>query len=58
MTLYDFILNFDGLGTGPIAYIGPGAGIALVGSFLAVLFALMSALIALFTWPLRWEVSA
>ena len=36
------------------AYIGPGAGIALVGSFLAVLFALVSAMFALLTWPLRW----
>jgi len=36
------------------AYIGPGAGIALVGSFLAVLVAMLSALVALFTWPVRW----
>ena len=36
------------------AYIGPGAGIALVGSFLAVLFALVSAFFALMTWPVRW----
>ena len=35
-------------------YIGPGAGIALVGSFLAVLFALISAVFALMTWPIRW----
>ena len=36
--------------TRPIAYIGPGAGIALVGSFLAVLGAILSAMI---TWPIR-----
>jgi predicted AlkP superfamily phosphohydrolase/phosphomutase len=36
------------------AYIGPGAGIALVGSFLAVLVAMFSALLALATWPIRW----
>lgn len=36
------------------AYIGPGAGIALVGSFLAVLVAMLSALMALVTWPVRW----
>ena len=36
------------------AYIGPGAGIALVGSFLAVLVAMLSALVALITWPIRW----
>ena len=35
------------------AYIGPGAGIALLGSFLAVLLAIMSALMAMATWPLR-----
>ena len=35
------------------AYIGPGAGIALLGSFLAVLLAIMSALAAMATWPLR-----
>lgn len=36
------------------AYIGPGAGIALVGSFLAVLVAMFSAMVALATWPIRW----
>lgn len=36
------------------AYIGPGAGIALVGSFLAVLVAMLSAMVALITWPVRW----
>lgn len=36
------------------AYIGPGAGIALVGSFLAVLVALFSAFLAVLTWPMRW----
>lgn len=36
------------------AYIGPGAGIALFGSFLAVLIAMCSALFALLTWPMRW----
>ena len=36
------------------AYIGPGAGIALMGSFLAVLVAMISALVTLLTWPIRW----
>ena len=36
------------------SYVGPGAGIALVGSFLAVLFALISAFFTLLTWPIRW----
>ena len=38
----------------PVAYIGPGAGFALAGSFLAVIGALFSAFIALLTWPIRW----
>jgi predicted AlkP superfamily phosphohydrolase/phosphomutase len=36
------------------AYIGPGAGFALAGSFFAVLAALFSAVLMLFTWPVRW----
>ena len=35
------------------AYIGPGAGFALAGSFLAVFAALFSALLLLLTWPVR-----
>ena len=35
------------------AYIGPGAGVALVGSLFAVLAALMSAVITMMTWPIR-----
>jgi predicted AlkP superfamily phosphohydrolase/phosphomutase len=35
------------------SYIGPGAGIALLGSFLAVLAALASAFVALVSWPVR-----
>lgn len=37
-----------------LAYIGPGAGIALFGSFLAVLIAMLSAFFAMLTWPIRW----
>lgn len=37
-----------------LAYIGPGAGVALVGSFFAVLVAMLTAFLTLFTWPLRW----
>jgi predicted AlkP superfamily phosphohydrolase/phosphomutase len=36
-----------------LAYIGPGAGFALVGSFLTVFAASLSAVLLLFTWPLR-----
>jgi predicted AlkP superfamily phosphohydrolase/phosphomutase len=35
------------------AYIGPGAGFALAGSFLAVFVAIGSAVLLLLTWPLR-----
>jgi predicted AlkP superfamily phosphohydrolase/phosphomutase len=35
------------------AYIGPGAGFALAGSFLAVFLALASAVLLLLTWPAR-----
>jgi predicted AlkP superfamily phosphohydrolase/phosphomutase len=36
-----------------LAYIGPGAGFALAGSFMAVFLAVCSALLMLLTWPLR-----
>ena len=39
-----------------LGYIGPGAGIALAGSFLAVLIAMATAFMALVTWPVRWSV--
>jgi predicted AlkP superfamily phosphohydrolase/phosphomutase len=35
------------------AYIGPGAGFALAGSFMAVFAAFFSALLMLLTWPVR-----
>src|SRR5262249_35011703 len=35
------------------AYIGPGAGVALGGSFLAVFVAVLSAFFTLITWPIR-----
>jgi len=40
------------------AYIGPGAGFALAGSFLAVFAAFFSALLLILTWPVRllWRV--
>ena len=37
-----------------LAYIGPGAGIALAGSFLVVLAAIVSAFFVLLTWPVKW----
>ena len=38
------------------AYIGPGAGIAFLGSFLILLVALALALLSLLTWPFRFLV--
>ncbi len=35
------------------AYIGPGAGFALAGSFFAVFAAICSAALMLLTWPAR-----
>ena len=40
------------------AYIGPGAGFAVAGSFLVMFTALLSGLLALFTWPIRYVVRA
>jgi predicted AlkP superfamily phosphohydrolase/phosphomutase len=40
------------------AYIGPGAGFAVVGSLLAFFSASLSALLALFTWPIRYVIRA
>jgi len=42
----------DGVGL-PFAYIGPGAGLTIAGSFVAILLAVLSALSALATWPFR-----
>ena len=47
------LLSFAGTDEVATAYIGPGAGIALVGSFFAVFLAMLSALAAIVTWPLR-----
>ena len=38
------------------AYIGPGAGFAVVSSALVILTAMLSAVLTLFTWPVRWTV--
>lgn len=36
------------------AYIGPGAGVAVVGSFLAMFTAMLLATLVLLTWPIRY----
>ena len=40
------------------AYIGPGAGFAVMGSFLVMFTAVLSAVLALFTWPVRYIIRA
>ena len=40
------------------AYIGPGAGFAVAGSFLVMFAAMVSALFLLLTWPVRYLVRA
>ncbi|MCC9608026.1 alkaline phosphatase family protein [Blastopirellula sp. JC732] len=48
MPMLNFTFDFT-----PLAYIGPGAGFALAGSFLAVFGAIASAISMLLLWPLR-----
>jgi hypothetical protein len=35
------------------AYVGPGAGVGMIGSLLAVLGAILLAVVGLILWPLR-----
>lgn len=38
------------------AYVGPGAGFALVGSFLALLAAIVSSIVSMLLWPIRFAI--
>jgi predicted AlkP superfamily phosphohydrolase/phosphomutase len=40
------------------AYIGPGAGFALLSSVFVLFLAILSALLTLLTWPVRWVIRA
>jgi predicted AlkP superfamily phosphohydrolase/phosphomutase len=40
------------------AYIGPGAGFAVAGSFLAIFGAVFAGMLAIFTWPIRYVIRA
>ncbi len=41
------------IGPFPLAYIGPGAGFAFLGSFLAIAVSLLASLTSLLVWPFR-----
>ena len=40
------------------AYIGPGAGIAVMGSFIVMFLAVLFGMLAVFTWPVRLLIKA
>jgi len=49
----------SGLGCPTLGYIGPGAGIAIAGSFLAILTATMSTMSVILFWPVKlmWKIA-
>lgn len=53
-----YFLSFFFICSDAHAYIGPGAGFAVAGSFLVVFVAVLSALIILVTWPVRSLIRA
>lgn len=40
------------------AYVGPGAGFALIGSFFGVIAAILAGTVSLLIWPFRWALRA
>ena len=50
------VLTADGRGPDApqLAYIGPGAGVALIGSFFAVFVTTLVSLFVILIWPIRW----
>lgn len=41
-----------------LAYVGPGAGFAFIGSFFALMAAFLAGLASLFVWPIRYVIRA
>jgi hypothetical protein len=56
-TLIAVFLAAPGAGTA-WAYIGAGAGVSLIGSFLGILAAIVLAFAAIFAWPIRKAMKA
>jgi len=52
------ILFFTLLTSEAHAYVGPGAGFAVAGSFFALFTAILSALFIMLTWPIRYLIRA
>ncbi|OYW24337.1 MAG: nucleotide pyrophosphatase, partial [Planctomycetales bacterium 12-60-4] len=50
------LVGVFGVPTPVQAYIGPGAGFAIAGSFLAVFLAILSACLMLLAWPFRYAL--
>src|SRR3954454_18474068 len=44
----------------PIAYVGPGAGFAFLGSFLTILIAFLLSAVSILIWPFRavWRLAS
>lgn len=53
-TLWTFAFGLCAFVSAPaLAYVGPGAGLSLLGAFWALLLAVGAALVFLVAWPLR-----
>jgi membrane protein implicated in regulation of membrane protease activity len=53
LTLFAVVIVALGTATPALAYVGPGAGLSLVGAFWGLLVALFAALAFVILWPIR-----
>ncbi len=55
MNVFVILIGFTMMGFPLVAtaYVGPGAGVTLVGSLLGLIFAVFFVLIGILSWPLR-----